>query len=586
MSFPAHGTTGWDTQNNANFSAIDTFLGTLGVNVKGYPYYAAGNGVTDDTAAFNAALTAANLAGTFLFVPPGTYLLSSTLAIPANVNGVPVPIIGAGPHQTILLTTITNGSGVLSLPWSQFARLENFAIQPNSGSLQNAVGIYTPATSGNNGFNRYFISDVFIYALATGASLNGWIPEIQGYYTSGCTNGLILNQANGGRVHCNIEQGTTGLQVLASSGLTISGCIEGQAGTSLVIDKGSNAIAVDSYHEGTGTGIYIGLTSGSANTCANIDIRGAVASSTVGIVCDNVNGVRVGKGTLMSGTLSTTANARNVEWSTLPTEHVDSTSPYTSHYYPCHNDVAGGLRKAFNFFPNPYMRGGVFKGFGYVANTNVIPSIDTTYTRNGDSALRLTCAAGSGNASQVNLPAAAVNVLKGKYITIAAWIFISNTSNYTNKILYPDIYAYDGTTSTANNGQGDWTPGAWNLFVKRMQVNASASNIYIYLAPNHSGVTASTSDFCTFGEVMVFQEPVDMAKIYSGAWEISPLVGRYEGNNWIQYANSIPSDANQTFTPGDGVINTAPVAGGVYEWICTTGGTGATAVWKTLTLGS
>jgi len=50
--------------------------GAMAVNVKDAPYNAVGNGVANDTAAFNAACTAAGVGGR-VYVPPGTYVLQS-----------------------------------------------------------------------------------------------------------------------------------------------------------------------------------------------------------------------------------------------------------------------------------------------------------------------------------------------------------------------------------------------------------------------------------------------------------------------------------------------------------------------------
>jgi len=62
------------------------------INVKSAPYNATGNGVTDDTAAIQAALTAIHNAYVFqapavLYFPPGTYKISSTLQLKATSTG-------------------------------------------------------------------------------------------------------------------------------------------------------------------------------------------------------------------------------------------------------------------------------------------------------------------------------------------------------------------------------------------------------------------------------------------------------------------------------------------------------------------
>ena len=60
----------------------DEFTKTKIVNVLNYG--AKGDGSTDDLSAFNDAITAAYAAGSKVFVPAGTYILSAALEIPGN----------------------------------------------------------------------------------------------------------------------------------------------------------------------------------------------------------------------------------------------------------------------------------------------------------------------------------------------------------------------------------------------------------------------------------------------------------------------------------------------------------------------
>ena len=89
------------------------------VNVKDYPFGAKGDGITDDTAAFVAALTylatlaaysplvGSSVGGGVLFIPAGVYILSMALAIPRNV---PMTIAGEGKYVSQLKwTTAVDG---------------------------------------------------------------------------------------------------------------------------------------------------------------------------------------------------------------------------------------------------------------------------------------------------------------------------------------------------------------------------------------------------------------------------------------------------------------------------------------------
>ena len=76
------------------------------VSVRNPKYGAYGDGVHDDTAAINAALTAG--AGSTVYLPPGTYIVSSPVVIPAATA-----LVGAGRAQSTILASST---GAWALP--------------------------------------------------------------------------------------------------------------------------------------------------------------------------------------------------------------------------------------------------------------------------------------------------------------------------------------------------------------------------------------------------------------------------------------------------------------------------------------
>jgi len=71
------------------------------VSVKGYPYYAKGDGITDDTTAIQNALTGAYA----VYFPPGNYLVSASLILRSGNK-----LFGSGRHSTIITSAVLNAS--------------------------------------------------------------------------------------------------------------------------------------------------------------------------------------------------------------------------------------------------------------------------------------------------------------------------------------------------------------------------------------------------------------------------------------------------------------------------------------------
>lgn len=67
------------------------------INVKNGPYLATGNGIADDAVALNQALVDAKANGYFVFLPPGTYRITSTVTAREGVR-----VIGAGTDLTFI----------------------------------------------------------------------------------------------------------------------------------------------------------------------------------------------------------------------------------------------------------------------------------------------------------------------------------------------------------------------------------------------------------------------------------------------------------------------------------------------------
>lgn len=90
---PAIGETGYGPNVDTNFDILDSFVGNAWLNVKAPPFNAKGDGVTDDSVAFQSAINAISAAGGgTLFLPPSNYAIKTGL-----VNlGNNLTVLGAG----------------------------------------------------------------------------------------------------------------------------------------------------------------------------------------------------------------------------------------------------------------------------------------------------------------------------------------------------------------------------------------------------------------------------------------------------------------------------------------------------------
>ncbi len=101
-----------DLSGTATSPTVPTAVkkGDLLYNVKDYG--ATGDGTTDDTASINAAVAAANTAGSgTVYLPRGTYIVSGTITSPASR----VFVAGMGPSAIVKLSAGFTGSAVFSL---------------------------------------------------------------------------------------------------------------------------------------------------------------------------------------------------------------------------------------------------------------------------------------------------------------------------------------------------------------------------------------------------------------------------------------------------------------------------------------
>lgn len=133
------GTTNFNVLFDGSAATLQAALSTVGgvlLNVKNATYDAAGDGTTDDTAAINAAITAAAITGGIVFFPAGTYRTTAAISWKENVC-----LLGAGPdassieldHATAHGINAGSFTGNTGLQW--IANLTVKASQANTGTV-------------------------------------------------------------------------------------------------------------------------------------------------------------------------------------------------------------------------------------------------------------------------------------------------------------------------------------------------------------------------------------------------------------------------------------------------------------------
>ena len=193
-TIPSDNKTAGSPNHPADHNNIADMLTLLaGVNVKNTAYAggATGNGVTDDTAAIQAAINAAAAAtstdgtGNAVYFPAGTYLISSVLTFSQDVI-----LRGAGQNTSIIAQSSTSANGItISGATVQNVQIIDLQVAgPNSGT---GVGINVTSDSGLNPATSLVLRNVIVVAFGShGLQLEG--PVVS-------TFDNVTSEDNGGR---------------------------------------------------------------------------------------------------------------------------------------------------------------------------------------------------------------------------------------------------------------------------------------------------------------------------------------------------------------------------------------------------
>lgn len=165
-------------------------------------YGAVGDGATDCTAAFQAAINAARVAGGIVFIPGGTFRITASLNITSP--GAPpffgIQIVGAGKRAS-LISAVIAGAPLFDCTGSNFISFADFSVTGNAVSMPTVAFLLarnvTGSSAGNHVFNR--VSTLGFFSVA---ALYGYASEILNFHDSDFTNnqtgakGVYLTAAN------------------------------------------------------------------------------------------------------------------------------------------------------------------------------------------------------------------------------------------------------------------------------------------------------------------------------------------------------------------------------------------------------
>jgi hypothetical protein len=558
---------------------------------------AVGDGVTDDTAEIQAAVTyAINSNLKAVYIPSGVYVVSATI----NLGRMCLRGDGDGSR---IKPTISDGSAVLSFAaGSNFFSLDSFRIDNDlnlanfiSGAInaQNCTGVKVNS-SGGTFSARYVMRDVVVRGCKVGYDINGFIGTLDNVWSLACETGLIATAFNSVRAHLRFEECRKDFTLTSSGGVHFDQLIsEGgtlQSGLLTSTVDGCNAITFTSmYLEQTRNVPFI--TFGGTTECKNVEVGTVTAgmadnagknNEIYALAFDRVDGLKIG-GFYSTGTnqkrYSSTANTKNI---------VDTSTAFSAANWP--NDNSNNLSVVRNYFPNPNFDLW-FRGYPAVTVVRGVMTQETAITRRGPNAIKFQINAAQANgAVQFVFNDSYLGVkLRGKTVTLYAWVWVPNLSEFNpaNRSTMAGVAVAlfsDGTGgTTAVSATNSVNRNAWNLLKVNYTVPSDATRIdtfaYIY-----GGSGSSTgNEFIVVDSMYLIEGNGQDASVLNGYIVDSELNQCANfGGRMVMRSDSAPTDPDQTFEVGDQVWKFTVSAGGSPGWVCTTGGAGGTAVFKAM----
>lgn len=396
---------------------------------------------------------------------------------------------------------------------------------------------------------RYNFKNVVVHNCNNGGNIDGYIGDFdKGSQFRFNNNGLILSTANGVNVSALIEQNTNiGLDVVSGNKITIENAavIEGNGVGGIRINSAKH-ISISAYFELNG-GYHV--LAGDTELVQYLDISNITTAGGMtdgDIVLDNVEYVKMGLNEYKSNKdcVKMTTNTRFITF-----EDSNRTNSYLV-------DPAKQIVPApMNLYPN-----GIFEywktattiaGVKSYSGNNSLAGItkEETIVRTGHYALRVQPKGEYGYTFRgINLEDPLMEKLKGKIVTIAAFIYVPDIPEFISygPCIMSKITATEGNVNKSTSN-ASYLKGYWNLMLITTPVPLTTTNIEIDFYVNNSPDNKNINQYIIVDNLAIVEGEYTADKIAS-------FLSEYSVNSF----NNVMYDDLILDMVGTGVIATTP----------------------------
>jgi hypothetical protein len=266
------------------------------VSVKSYG--AAGDGVTDDTAAIQNANNAAASANQILYFPAGTYLVSKTLQQTATWEGQYGGQVDNSDNPAMLMKAngTTNGAAVVQVSASNISCRYLSCIVPNPPSYDR-VSYPTGSAYANNPSYGFYIPDgtssqavLFYGCSASGFSVAGFylglgaiVCQIQFCDARWCTSGINVASTDCQVMNCTVRYNCgQGVVVSATYVRLLNNTIAWNSCEGMYVTGGEFVVNNNVFDRNGKAGLYVGSGWGGVVSANSFSRNGASGNGTSG----------------------------------------------------------------------------------------------------------------------------------------------------------------------------------------------------------------------------------------------------------------------------------------------------------------